>query len=54
MPGKFQAVLVKFSAAESSPVSQPWADLLACEHLALETLREQGIPVARTELLDAA
>jgi len=54
VPGKFQALLVKFSAAESSPVSQPWADLLACEHLALETLREQGIPVARTELLDAA
>ncbi|MFO1447915.1 MAG: type II toxin-antitoxin system HipA family toxin YjjJ [Opitutaceae bacterium] len=52
--GEFRPVIVKFSAAEASPVSQRWADLLGCEHLALETLGERGVRVARTEILDAA
>ena len=47
-----QPVLVKFSAAEPSPVSARWADLLACEHLAAATLRDRRIACARTGLLD--
>ncbi|WP_188694487.1 type II toxin-antitoxin system HipA family toxin YjjJ [Silvimonas amylolytica] len=31
-------VLVKFTAADESAATQRWADLLICEHLALETL----------------
>jgi hypothetical protein len=46
-------VLVKFSAAEPSPVSARWADLLACEDLAAAILRERGVAGARTELIDA-
>jgi len=52
-PGEFQSVLVKFSAAEPSPVSQRWADLLLCEHLAAETMRAHAIFTPRTEIIDA-
>ena len=52
--GAFVPVLVKFSAAETSPVSQRWADLLLCEHLAAEVLSAHGIASVRTEVLDAA
>ena len=45
-------VLVKFSAAEASPVSARWRDLLRAEHLALETLQEAGVPAARSRLQD--
>jgi hypothetical protein len=45
-------VLVKFSEAEDSPVSERWRDLLLAEHLALETLREAGIPAASTRLVE--
>lgn len=41
-------LLVKFSEAEDSPVSERWRDLLLAEHLALETLRAAGIPAAQT------
>ena len=47
------SVLVKFSAAEASPVSQRWADLLLCEHLAAQTLARHGIPSAATQIIDA-
>ncbi|MFT4192440.1 MAG: type II toxin-antitoxin system HipA family toxin YjjJ [Comamonas sp.] len=47
-------LIVKFSEAEASPVSERWRDLLQAEHLALETLREAGVPAARTRLLDHA
>lgn len=33
-------VIVKFSGADSSPQEQRWADLLVCEHLALETISD--------------
>lgn len=46
-------VIVKFSEAEESPVSERWRDLLLVEHLALETLREAGIPAAKTRIVDA-
>ncbi len=48
-----QPVLVKFSAAEPSPVSARWADLLACEHLAGATLQDRRIACASTQLIDA-
>ncbi len=48
-----RSVLVKFSAADPSPVSVRWADLLACEHLAAEMIRDRHIACARTEVIDA-
>lgn len=51
--GEIRSVLVKFTSSDSSPVSQRWADLLCCEHLAGETLRAHSVPCARTQLLDA-
>lgn len=45
-------VIVKFSEAEDSPVSERWRDLLLAEHLALETLRAAGVPAARTRIVD--
>lgn len=45
-------VIVKFSEAEDSPVSERWRDLLRAEHLALSVLREAGIPAALTTLID--
>ena len=45
-------VLVKFTAAEASPVSARWRDLLVAEHLALETLQGAGVAAARSRLLD--
>ncbi len=45
-------VIVKFSELEESPVSERWRDLRLAEHLALDTLREAGIPAARTRILD--
>jgi hypothetical protein len=51
--GSPQSVLVKFSAAEPSPVSVRWADLLACEHLAVEILRQRQLAGTRTEVIDA-
>ncbi|MFM9968761.1 MAG: type II toxin-antitoxin system HipA family toxin YjjJ [Burkholderiales bacterium] len=51
-PGGPRHLLVKFSEAEDSPVSERWRDLLLAEHLALETLREAGIPAAQTYIFD--
>jgi len=42
--------IVKFSPAEDNPVAARFRHLLRCEHLALETLRTAGQPVARTQL----
>lgn len=45
-------VIVKFSGAESSGAVQRWADLLVCEHLALQTIRGcQGIHSATSRIL---
>ena len=52
--GAPQSVLVKFSAAEPSPMAERWADLLACEQLAAETLGERHFNCAPTRLLRAA
>ena len=45
-------LIVKFSELEQGPVSERWRDLLLAEHLALDTLREAGVPAARTRILD--
>ena len=45
-------VLVKFSESDAGPVGERWHDLLLAEHLALETLREAGVPAATTRLID--
>lgn len=45
-------VIVKFSELEAGPVSERWRDLLLAEHIALETLRDGGIPAAKTHIID--
>ena len=45
-------LLVKFSEAQDSPVSERWRDLLLAEHLALETLRAVDIAAAQTYVFD--
>jgi len=47
-------VLVKFSPAGDAPVDQRTRDLLVCEHLALQTLAQAGIPAARTQVFSSA
>lgn len=45
-------VLVKFSGADGSPAVQRWADLLVCEHLALETAAAlPGVTVAKSRIV---
>ena len=46
-------VLVKFSPPVDTAAGQRWADLLACEHLAAETMRAHEIPTCITEVIDA-
>ncbi|GAB2179861.1 type II toxin-antitoxin system HipA family toxin YjjJ [Denitratisoma sp. agr-D3] len=47
-------LIVKFSEAMDSPISERWRDLLRVEHLALETLRAGGIAAARSWVVDHA
>ena len=49
-----RAVLVKFSPAGDSPADQRLRDLLVCEHLALQTLAQAGLPAARTAVVSEA
>lgn len=51
-PGRH--VIVKFSPAGDALVDQRVRDLLACEHLALQTLAQAGLPASRTQLLTRA
>ncbi|MDF1484015.1 type II toxin-antitoxin system HipA family toxin YjjJ [Ramlibacter sp. H39-3-26] len=45
-------VLVKFSGADPSPTVRRWADLLVCEHLALQQARLlPGVDAARSRVL---
>ena len=48
-----RAVLVKFAVPDPGQAAQRWADLLVCEHLALASLRQAGLPASRSELVDA-
>jgi hypothetical protein len=44
-------VIVKFSGGDNSPAVRRWADLLVCEHLALDTVRSQfQIPAAESSI----
>ena len=47
-------VIVKFSPAGDAPVDQRTRDLLICEHLALQTLADAGLPAAKTQAFTAA
>ena len=45
-------VLVKFSGSDDAPGTQRWADLLVCEHLAGEVLRQRlDVPAAHSRIL---
>ncbi|WP_260477020.1 HipA domain-containing protein [Stenotrophomonas sp. 278] len=44
------AALVKFAGYDTEE-QQRWADLLVCEHLALEVLREAGVSAAESSLI---
>lgn len=46
-------MLVKFCGALSTPVGRRWADLIVCEHLALQTVSEAGLPAAESTLVEA-
>jgi len=47
-------VIVKFSPAGNAPADQRMRDLLVCEHLALHTLAQAGLPAAPTQLFMGA
>ncbi len=49
-----RAVLVKFSPPGDSPQEQRLRDLLVCEHLAIQTLAEAGVPAAKTQIFKGA
>lgn len=52
--GGRRAVLVKFAQPDGGDAAQRWADLLVCEHLALQTLRDAGMNAAHSELLQTS
>jgi len=45
-------VLVKFSPQRTTAVGQRWADLLLCEHVAHEVVREAGIPTVQSRIIE--
>jgi len=47
-------VLVKFSPAGDTPAAVRWRDLVACEHVALGTLRAAGFPAVASRLVTGA
>jgi hypothetical protein len=51
--GKPLQVLVKFSPRMTLPDGRRWADLLVCEHIALETVREAGFPAVKSSIHQA-
>ncbi|KAF1014984.1 MAG: Toxin YjjJ [Stenotrophomonas maltophilia] len=46
-----RAVLVKFAQADAGAAAERWSDLLVCEHLALDTLRDAAVPAAHSAVL---
>lgn len=46
-------VIVKFSERIDTPGGRRWGDLLVCEHLAGEVMREYGLPAAQSEIVMA-
>lgn len=51
--GALREVLVKFSPPLDQPVGRRWADLLACEGMALQVLGEAGLARSGARLIDA-
>lgn len=47
-----QHVIVKFNLPQDDPASRRWHDLLLAEQLALQTLRDTGLPAAGSRLLE--
>lgn len=52
-PDTAEHVIVKFSPGVDTPSGRRWADMLICEHLALEVLARNGIAAARTAILES-
>ena len=50
--GGLRHVLVKFSPPITKPEGRRWADLLVCEHLALQTMTEAGKPAATSRIFE--
>ena len=46
--------IVKFTLPDANPITERWCDLLLAEHHALQTLAEQGVTAARSDVLDCA
>ena len=51
IPSEGRHLLVKFAGGDGA-VADRWRDLLVCEHLALEVLREAEVPAPRSEWFD--
>jgi hypothetical protein len=49
----WRSCIVKFSDRTDTPGGARWADLLRCEHLAAQVLREHGVDAAQTAIVDA-
>ena len=47
-------LIVKFSPPRGTPFGERWHDLLHLEHLALTVLKENGIAVAQTQVVESA
>lgn len=52
--GQVVDLIVKFSGADGSPAVQRWSDLLVCEHLALESFSQLGVPAAASAILKSS
>ena len=52
-PDTAEHVIVKFSPGVDTPSGRRWADMLICEHLALEVLARNHIAAARTAILES-
>lgn len=52
-PDTAEHVIVKFSPGVDTPSGRRWADMLICEHLALEVLARNRIAAARTAILES-
>lgn len=52
--GQVRHLLVKYASPSGDAAAVRWSDLLVCEHLALQTLREAGHPAAATRVLQVA
>lgn len=49
----WRACIVKFSDRRSTPSGRRWGDLLVCERMAADVLREHAINAARCEIVEA-